>query len=479
MASLVVGGVSIPVAVSSPSFSRSDAVDRGRTFDNTSFASQTGGAARAWSFTTPPVVPGTYEPTLGIVAAQLCSGDILALPTMCHVEFLGGKPVRAQGTKVTLDFTLIEVQPAKVLLRYAPGDTVTGESFSRSTVGTYFDAAGSLVDAAINVKRDGHYGPYDAADRSKRMLKLERTRTNHIFWASDFSNAVWGKNSITPTTGVPGMRSGSSANTLTATASSAYVNQAQAAGSSVVLTNSIWARRRTGTGAVLLYAADGSTYQELTLTASYKRFTVISSATTARYFEIDITTSGDAIDVENAQTEDGAFASSEIQSTSAALPRGADSYSLPFTSPPVEMTVYAKIVERGTINEGTRLFGISSAGDANPLLYCLSSGGKYTIVHGQASGSRTSAPAVAPVIGDTVEIMCRLFGDGSVDITQTINGAAATSGVQSAALALATAWSGQLVWLNSAGTAGGQGFVDLQSFKIIAGSRSLAEMRAL
>ena len=171
-----------------------------------------------------------------------------------------------------------------------------------------------------------------------------------------------------------------------------------------------------------------------------------------------------------------AFCSSYIKTTTVAVTRGADSYSLPFTTPPQEMTVYAKFVEGGANLAGARVFEIASAADANPRLFC--SGGVYHFVHATTLFNDSSTLAAGPAFGDITELGMRLFGDGSVDITQSLNGAAATTAAQSGAVAFGTGWSGLLCWLNSAGTVGAYGFTALQSFKIFSGARSLSEARA-
>lgn len=409
-----------------------------------------------------------------------CSGDILQnIQTQCSFENVVSNMIPGLAGFFEMSFTLNEVQASVVLLKYAPGDTITGESFTRSTIATYFDAAGVLQNAAINTKRDGHYGPYDAASRTTRMTLLEDTRTNHILQCCDFSNASWIKSNVTVTTGVGGMRSGVTGNTLTATAPNAFVIQTPAASSSVVRSNSIWARRRTGTGQVELYDVGGVAFQILNLTTNFKRFTITSAASTARQFQIVIRTSGDAIDVENAQVEDGAFASSEILTTTVAVTRAADSYSLPFTTPPQEMTVYAKFVEGGTtLTAGAHIASFTNVGGSAPL-FEIGMNSRLRAYHNNAVNAVASEIGISANLGDTTEVVARLSGDGSVDYTQSINSAAAVDAGQSGntLMTLGAAWGGQIVWLNSQGT-GNLGFTAIQSFKIVAGARSVAEMRA-
>lgn len=481
MSSLVVGGTAIPVFISSPSWSNSDAVDRARAFDNTFRASQTGGAVREWDFETPAVtqaLANQYRSILGKVQGQICSGDILELPTWCSTEITGGTPTAVGGQPYeVLQFRLHEITPAKTLLRYAAGDTIAGESYSRASTAYWRGVGSGGVDVkAINVKRDAHY----VGGFAPQTFLLEGARTNPLLWANDFSNAAWVKTTMTVGTGISAPDGTTTACTLTATAGSARVTQSLAAGSSLARTMSLWIKRRTGTGTIQIAKPDNSTYTTVAVTASWERYTAVGAASTTRYAELNIVTSGDAIDVWCGQIDDAPFETSEIPTTTVAVTRAADLWSLPFTETPKEMSAYLKFTERGTV-AGTRyLLSISDATPANPAFGVDVSGGAYRAFHGNGPTTVLSTLGVAPALNDTVELVAYLLGDGSVQITQSINGGAATTSTQSAANTFAAAWSGLLCWINSGGTfATSVGFTALHAFKIVAGSRSLAEMRAL
>lgn len=479
MVGLTVGGVTIPIATQGNKTDRFDGADRSPMFDNSYRVSVAGGSRRDFHFSTPPVARAlgdSYLATLGNPAAQICSGDIIAIPTMCCAEVTNWTPVMIQGGHyIVIDFVLHEIQSAKTLLKYSPGDTISGEAFSRSTVADYNNINGSLIQAAINAKRDSHY-PTIGGTRSTR---LEGSATNPLLWASDLSNAAWVKTTATITTGISDPTGGTGACTIAATAGNGNALQHIADASSLSRTTSWWIKRRTGTGAVQILGADGIAWNTVAVTAGWVRFPVTTAASVARWAGIRLATSGDAVDVFIAQIDDLATLTSEIPTTTVAVTRAIDSYSLPLTTSPQEMTAYAKFVESGTVLGGSVLFQVSDAPGNVPIFRGLASAGTYEAQHITAVSSVTSQLGVAPAIGDTVEIVARLFGDGSVDITQSINGGAPVAAAQTVALAMATAWSGQLLWLNSAGTAGGYGFIALQSFKIVAGARSLAEMRAL
>jgi hypothetical protein len=522
---LVVGGTAIPIATPGGNRGRLDSVDRASAFDGTYRASATGGARREWHFQTPPVtraLADSYSVILGAVAAQTCSGDIIDLPTMCCSEITGWTPIATPaGHYVILDFTLHEVQPAKVLLRYSPGDTITGESFLRSTTALYCDINGVYQSAAIDTKRDGHYL------LTTRTLLSEDARTNSCIQSRNLT-LTWTKTGTTSQTqtavGLDGTANSATIIGDTDVGVSSSFNQAWTVGNNNNRHSiAIWFRKdsdtsrfpavgvalsggtgvsrqvqlNTQTGAIIQSGAapvgTGSNrviettlwwILEMTLTNNTTgnvTLTVNIYPAAGSVFGTNNVVTGGTCTVGQVNTElNVGFYSSPIFTTTIAVPRGAETYSFPFTTPPQELSVYAKFVEVGRQVAAEFLFEVGNAASASPRFLCYSPGtGFYTSFHEEASGTVTSALAASPALTDTIEIAARLFGDGSDDASQSLNGAAATSSVQSAANALSSAWSGPLVWLNSAGTAGFVGFRAFQSFKIVAGMRSLAEMRTL
>jgi hypothetical protein len=402
-----------------------------------------------------------------------CSGDILnGLQTLCWFDSVTSDIVPGTSPELwTMTFTMNEVNASTVLLKYAPGDTITGESFTRSTIGYYVDANGFVLSAAINTKRDGHY------INGVRSLLLEDTRNNNVLWNRDQTNAAWTKVNMTTAHTSTGADAGpNSATRLTATAGNATCLQALVLGSQPRY-QSAYVKRITGSGNIQMTQDNGATWTTIGITANWTRAEIPVQTLANPTVGFRIVTNGDAIDVDFVQNENGSFATSPIVVTTIAVTRAADSCSLPFTTPPQEMTVYAKFVEGGTQQTNTaRLWQISNAANATPEFLCAQTLGYYTTYHITPT-QVSSTLAVPPAFGDTTEVMSRLFGDGSVDVTQSINSAAATSGAQSAADPLATAWSGLLVWLNQDGAGTLRGYTALQSFKIVAGARSLSEMR--
>ena len=172
---------------------------------------------------------------------------------------------------------------------------------------------------------------------------------------------------------------------------------------------------------------------------------------------------------------DKASPSSYIATAGSTVARAQEQMSFPFGGQPQAMTIYTRFVESGTIITGSnRLFQISTS-DTDPRLIVYRNNG-YLSYHGTTDGSVTSEVASAPSIGDTVELASQLKVDGSVQLHQSINGGSVSSATASSALALAAAWSGPTLWLNSISTSrvGFNKFMDVAAF---AGVHPMADCR--
>jgi hypothetical protein len=449
-----------------------------------------------------------------------CSGDLLSnIQKQCTVRYTGATMSNQIVDMWTVGLTLSEVQPNNILLRYSPGDTITGESFTRSTAARYFDINGIWQSAAINVKRDGHY------ENGVKSFLREDARTNSCLQCRDFTQAVWVKTG----TGTVGSTVYSVDGTLTAgtiadtdagvktdwtqtitvpvdshTHCISFYIQKDAdttrfpllvggilGGTAVIHQVSL----NTQTGAVVLNSAvgtgthrvvDGGTWWivEITLTnngsASNTSLVVGVEPAYGTTINVSNVAATGSLKVGHVQVElNASFFSSPIITTTVPVLRAADFYSLPYTAPPGETSAYGKFYERANPNTNGRVFAITSAADAFPEWILYSKAGLYSTFHDNTPSSVEGTLAVANAYRDFTELLSHLYGDGSVDTTQSLNSLAPTSSVQSAALALATAWSAQLCWIGSSGTvAGTGGFFALTGFVIVAGARSISEMRA-
>jgi len=126
---------------------------------------------------------------------------------------------------------------------------------------------------------------------------------NLVAYSGDLTNAAWSKVGVSVTGGVSDPFGGTAAQTLTATAANAYVHQFQAA-SGLNYVSSMWVRRRSGSGAVTLSNPAHNGAATLALSSAWAQFST-SGAPAADYVHslLDLSTSGDAVDVYAPQLE--------------------------------------------------------------------------------------------------------------------------------------------------------------------------------
>jgi hypothetical protein len=340
--------------------------------------------------------------------------------------------------------------------RYGINPRVGGRPvFTRNGAGLFVSQENELDTTIVNTPRFDWATlnlPNGQTERRK-VLTLEMAATNAVFPASDVSNAAWTKSSTTIATGTPDPAGGTQACTVTAIGPLGLCYQALSAGASIARTNSLWLRRRTGVGAVKIVLAGGAGVGRsaaLPLTAGWLRFNAPSAADVSRYIGIELATSGDQVDWYLSQQDDRPFATSEIPTSTGAASRAADVFYWNYTPVAQALMMYVRFVESGTILSGatTPIAGISS-GLGEPLMMIENVGtGVYGVYHGESgAGAVLQALAAGPALGQTVEHVAIVFPDGSVQIIQSLDGAAATISGHSVAKAL-TNWADQKLWLN-------------------------------
>lgn len=233
---------------------------------------------------------------------------------------------------------------------YAPSvNTFT----SRSTTGTFFDSAGVLQRAAINVARNT-YNPANLA--AQPFLLLEEARTNLLTYSEQFDNAVWTKNAATVTANATIAPDGTvTADKLvenTATSDHSMRGQTVSVSSGATYTQSIYLKAGERTKAQFYYVGGTEIFivdlitGQVTINAGSPIVNVtpigngwfriayvqVASSTSlvACYFGMytnNIAYTGDGVSglyMWGAQLEAGAFATSVIPTTTTALTRAAD-----------------------------------------------------------------------------------------------------------------------------------------------------------
>lgn len=353
-----------------------------------------------------------------------------------------------------------------------------GATFSRASTATFLDASGVVQTAASGVPRFSHYDP--ANPSLGPLLLLEGARTNLLTYCRDLSNVAWTASNVTvaATTGADGVAA--SGSRLTATAGNGTVIRAAAlVHGSAAYSGSFFIKRITGTGNVDITLDNGATWTTVTVTAAYTQLGKTQTLANSQ-FGIRLVTSGDVVDVDFCQDEAGAFRSSAIATTSAAVTRAADALSFPFLAPPQAMTVYADWVDIGNV-AGQYVVAISNAGASAP---------RFVIEKGVGAGYRTqyvqdagglnvalSPVATAPTTGQREEFLATLSASGLAMGYSSINSGAMETGGTPTAYALPAAWAGSV--LSVSGYTGAAYSIALRSLKVAMLPQTLNYMRYL
>jgi len=189
----------------------------------------------------------------------------------------------------------------------------------------------------------------------------EPSRVNNCLRSRDASHATWTKSNITATLTVTGLDNvANSASRLTAAANDATLLQLLTAATGT-RTTSVWIKRVSGSGTVSLTRNGGTNWTDITsslVAGTWVPVEVTSDVGANPTVGLKMGTSGDVIDVDCFQDENGAWRTSPILTTTAAVTRNADvlSYNSAFD-----------------VAQGTSLCTLNSAVSAGSSMYALGS----------------------------------------------------------------------------------------------------------
>ena len=163
------------------------------------------------------------------------------------------------------------------------------------TPSEYQSTVAATVARTYNTNRQGH------------VLVGSRAITNEALWSQDFSNAAWLQplSAVTVTTGILDPLNGTNAQRLESGGVDGVIRQVDLHPAGTAVTNSLWIRRVSGSGAVELYEGDGTLRTDVSaeLTTDWQLFFASGIATGSDSFGLNVAVSGDIVEVAFFQTE--------------------------------------------------------------------------------------------------------------------------------------------------------------------------------
>ena len=371
----------------------------------------------------------------------------------------------------------------------------------------------TVATAGTGVARTAHYVTPTGASAPIQTLLLEPQRTNLVLYSQDFGNAAWTKSNATitanTTTAPDGTTTADKLVENTANAQhrvlavitvvagvthtmSFYVkadertrvsifDNASAADTEMIFDLSNGTVVRTGTAVVAssITSLSGGWYRITasstpTGTSMQSALRLVQSGTTSTY-------TGDGTSglfLWGAQIEAG-LPSSYIKTEGTTVTRNADSFYLPFTAPPQQMTVYVRGVEQGiNVSGSDRIWHIGLTTGARAA--CRKSATLTdAFVDSTGSSLSTGGGSTNPATrGLLREFRTTLSAAGSITQYTSNSSGAEVAGSASTALGLGAAWSAQRLYLNSSETTNVGQFA-FTHVAVVPGVQSMAEMRTI
>ena len=293
----------------------------------------------------------------------------------------------------------------------------TGYTFTRASDGYYENSDGTLTLFGSGALRRGDRG-----------VLIEGSRTNVVLRSEDFSNAAWGLTTATLTTGIDDPASGTTACTLTATSANGQILQGigGSLGTGTNYTVSVYLRRRTGTGDVWVFNPNAGGITTVTLTSSWRRFSVTGlGAAATNSVGVRLATSGDAVDIAFSQLEAASFPSSYVKSEAAAATRAADvlSYTAGVS---YGLSLWAEFVPNAAIVTQSALFA-SDGTSNNEAAIRLNTGGNPTYFSVSGGVLQSNVSVGTAIANTTYKLAARFATDSVRGALDGVLGAADTS----------------------------------------------------
>lgn len=322
------------------------------------------------------------------------------------------------------------------------GNAVDGEVVTQVGSGEVRFAGARRVSASVYSRYYADGTPIPRANLIGAVIEF--ACTNQCLYSEDFTNGAWVGVTMTVTGNAIAAPDGNTtADLLTATGANSTILQTPG----LVAANktfSVWMKRKTGTGTIQI-TNDGVTWTTVTLTSSWKRFTVIANVIPV--VGIRLVTSGDEVYAWGAQLESALAVGNQRHTTSyqpttvAAVTKDRDQLTFPFASNALA-TVGTIYVEYGmslpNMNASSETFGLGALfavgfGNAsNGLMSCTAGGAAVTTATAK-DGTNTVAKT-ALIAPNTSGVIVRRFctwggpngltvgGDGAAEVTGSFDG---------------------------------------------------------
>lgn len=246
---------------------------------------------------------------------------------------------------------------------------------------------------------------------------FEPSRTTRVIHRRDLTNAAWVKTNMTTARTSIGADGGTnSATRITATAGNATALQTITHGSTA-RSMTAYIKRVTGTGTVQMTMDNGTTWTAVTATTAYTRVTIPTQTLANPVVGFRIVTSGDAIDVDFIQLEDGAFPTSVIDGAAGtAITRLADRASVALSDIGFDAGGGSIFVEGRAYYTPSgggfpRIFQIDDGTSNNRINLSINENGQNIGLSIVRNGSAESSLVASYTSGDYFKVGIRYAGD--------------------------------------------------------------------
>ena len=264
-------------------------------------------------------------------------------------------------------------------------DLVAGQSlvtFTNSSPAWGFNSSGVLVQPSANVP----FIEYDPATGSALGWRIWDAVTNLALHSRDLTQAAWVKSGITPTRDQIGADgSANTATRLTATASDGTALQTITSASATRVSGFL-IKRITGTGVIQITQDGGTTWNTVSITNQWLRYSIASATVTNPQIGFRIRSSGDEIAVDFAQLQSAATLGPPVATTSLTASSTADVASITGAAfagiwNQAAGTVYSDIKRLSAVPSGfPRAWQASDGTSSNRIEQTYYSGGQANVI---------------------------------------------------------------------------------------------------